>query len=132
MSNSPFKIFTRWEVKEIEEAAPVELVQDGKDNSLIIGESVAVVDEKKVNMSLVKSTAVHQAIFGIILSVVVAVTTGALIALISTGVGYHPPSLKPYVLFLKNFGQVFFPCSLAFGAFCSHLHVLYLVTMFQF
>lgn len=125
MSNSPFKIFTRWEVKEIEEAAPVELVPDGKDNSLIIGESVAVVDEKKVNMSLVKSTAVHQAIFGIILSVVVAVTTGALIALISTGVGYHPPSLKPYVLFLaQNFGQVFFLCSFAFGAFCSHLHVL--------
>jgi len=110
MSNSPFKIFTRWEVKEIEEAAPVELVPDGKDNSLIIGESVAVVDEKKVNMSLVKSTAVHQAIFGIILSVVVAVTTGALIALISTGVGYHPPSLKPdHVSVLKNVETVLFP-----------------------
>ena len=94
-----FKVFTRWEAKEIEEntANQIELVPDGKDNALIIGESIAVVDEKKMNVSLVKGTAVQQAVFGLILSVIVAVTTGALIALISTGVGYAPPKLKPYV-----------------------------------
>ena len=93
-----FKVFTRWEHDEEVEAQAqreIELVADGKDNALIIGESIAVVDEKKVNVSLVKGSAVQQAIFGVFLSVVVAVTTGALVALIATGVGYFPPKLKP-------------------------------------